>query len=158
MESKKYDVIIVGGGEGALACGSLLAKDGLKVLMLEKNNVTGGRYGSSSHDGFTLNNFSGLFFPQNLFKLLPRLGVDIPWTEVKMHCYFKTDSGEFYQPKSLAFDKKGNRIGHGQGYFDRFLKKLPSKTPTIGLAFKLQLVKKIHAFPWDIPVTKLITA
>jgi len=96
MENKKYDVIIVGGGEGALACGSLLAKDGVKVLMLEKNNVTGGRYGSSSHDGFTLNNFSGLFFPQNLFKLLPRLGVDIPWTEVKMHCYFKTDSGEFY--------------------------------------------------------------
>lgn len=58
----------------------------------------------------------------------------------------------------VAFDKKGNRIGHGQGCFDRFLKNLPSKTPTIGLAFKLQLVKKIHAFPWDIPVTKLITA
>lgn len=58
----------------------------------------------------------------------------------------------------IAFDKKGNRIGHGQGYFDRFLKNLPSKTPTIGLAFKLQLVRKISAFPWDIPVTKLITA
>ena len=58
----------------------------------------------------------------------------------------------------IAFDKKGNRIGHGQGYFDRFLKNLPSRTPTIGLAFKLQLVKRISAFPWDIPVTKLITA
>jgi len=58
----------------------------------------------------------------------------------------------------VAFDKKGNRIGHGHGYFDRFLKNLPSKIPTIGLAFKLQLVKKIIAFPWDIPVTKLITA
>ncbi len=58
----------------------------------------------------------------------------------------------------VAFDKTGNRIGHGQGYFDRFLKNLPSTTPTIGLAFKLQLVKKIIAFSWDIPVTKLITA
>jgi len=58
----------------------------------------------------------------------------------------------------IAFDDKGNRIGHGQGYFDRFLKHLPKKTPTIGLAFKLQLVRRIKAFPWDIPVTKLITA
>jgi len=58
----------------------------------------------------------------------------------------------------IAFDDKGNRIGHGQGYFDRFLKHLPKKTPTIGLAFKLQLVRRIKALPWDIPVTKLITA
>lgn len=58
----------------------------------------------------------------------------------------------------VAFDKKGNRIGHGQGYFDRFLKTLPSKTPTIGLAFKLQLVKRIRALAWDVPVTKVITA
>jgi 5-formyltetrahydrofolate cyclo-ligase len=58
----------------------------------------------------------------------------------------------------IAFDRKGNRIGHGQGYFDRFLKNLPKKTPTIGLAFKLQLVRRINALAWDIPVTKLITA
>ena len=58
----------------------------------------------------------------------------------------------------VAFDRKGNRIGHGHGYFDRFLKNLPSNIPTIGLAFKLQLVRKISTFPWDIPVTKLITA
>ncbi len=58
----------------------------------------------------------------------------------------------------IAFDKKGNRIGHGQGYFDRFLKNLPKKIPTIGLAFKLQLVRSVSAFSWDIPVTKIITA
>lgn len=107
MTQKKYDVIIVGGGEGALACGSLLAKEGVKVLMLEKNGVVGGRYGSYAYKGFTLNNFSGLFFPQNLFKLLPRLGVDIPWTEVKMHCYFNADSGEFYY-HPMAKDVKKN--------------------------------------------------
>jgi len=58
----------------------------------------------------------------------------------------------------IAFDDEGNRIGHGQGYFDRFLKYLPKKTPTIGLAFKLQLVRRIKVLPWDIPVTKIITA
>jgi len=58
----------------------------------------------------------------------------------------------------IAFDKKGNRIGHGVGYFDRFLKSLPRKAPTIGLAYKFQLIKRINTLPWDIPVTKLITA
>ena len=58
----------------------------------------------------------------------------------------------------IAFDDKGNRIGHGQGYFDGFLRYLPKKTPAIGLAFKLQLVRRIKALPWDIPVTKIITA
>jgi ribulose 1,5-bisphosphate synthetase/thiazole synthase len=29
MKNEQFDVIIVGGGEGALACGSLLAKNGV---------------------------------------------------------------------------------------------------------------------------------
>lgn len=58
----------------------------------------------------------------------------------------------------VVFDKKGNRIGHGAGYFDRFLKNLPKKTPAIGLAFKSQLIERIKTLPWDIPVTKVITA
>lgn len=58
----------------------------------------------------------------------------------------------------VVFDKKGNRIGHGQGYFDRFLKDLPKRLPAIGLAFKFQLVERIKTLSWDIPVTKVITA
>jgi 5-formyltetrahydrofolate cyclo-ligase len=58
----------------------------------------------------------------------------------------------------IAFDKRGNRIGHGKGYFDKFLKNLPKKIPTIGLAFKFQIIKRIKTLSWDIPVTKVITA
>jgi 5-formyltetrahydrofolate cyclo-ligase len=58
----------------------------------------------------------------------------------------------------VAFDREGNRIGHGKGYFDRFLKDLPKKIPTIGLAFSFQLIDRIKALPWDVPVTKVITA
>jgi phytoene dehydrogenase-like protein len=35
--SKKYDVIVIGAGPGGATCGALLAKMGLKVLLLEKN-------------------------------------------------------------------------------------------------------------------------
>jgi len=57
----------------------------------------------------------------------------------------------------VAFDKKKNRIGHGGGYFDRFLKNLPKTIPTVGLAFKFQVIERIKTLSWDIPVTKIIT-
>lgn len=38
----KYDVVIVGGGLGGLLCGVLLAKNGKKVCILEKNKQAGG--------------------------------------------------------------------------------------------------------------------
>ncbi len=43
----------------------------------------------------------------------------------------------------VAFDRHKNRLGRGQGYYDRFLKKLPSQIPTVGLAFDFQLVEEI---------------
>ena len=40
----------------------------------------------------------------------------------------------------VAFDKNNHRLGRGVGYYDRFLKRLPPKVPTIGLAFDFQII------------------
>src|SRR4030067_1388473 len=47
------DVIIVGAGMAGLTCGCLLAKKGLKVLMIEKNQKVGGCCTSFEKDGFS---------------------------------------------------------------------------------------------------------
>lgn len=44
---------------------------------------------------------------------------------------------------ALALDLKGNRIGRGLGYYDRFLNSLPKRTPSIGLVFDFQILDKI---------------
>jgi 5-formyltetrahydrofolate cyclo-ligase len=59
----------------------------------------------------------------------------------------------------VAFDRFGNRLGRGGGYFDRFLAKLKQfNVPMFGVAFKFQILKQLTVFPHDIPVTKLIFA
>ncbi len=53
MAESKYDVIVVGAGFGGSSCAGLLAKRGLKVLLLEKNARAGGKAMTLSKKGFT---------------------------------------------------------------------------------------------------------
>ena len=58
----------------------------------------------------------------------------------------------------LAFDRCYDRLGRGAGYYDRFLSDLPVTTPTIGLAYDLQVVDAIIGMqPHDRPVSRVIT-
>ena len=60
---------------------------------------------------------------------------------------------------ALAFDKKGNRIGRGKGYYDRFLHSLPRTIPTVGLAFDFQVFDRLSCIePSDFPVDKVLYA
>ncbi|OGX29120.1 MAG: 5-formyltetrahydrofolate cyclo-ligase [Omnitrophica WOR_2 bacterium RIFCSPLOWO2_12_FULL_51_24] len=73
---------------------------------------------------------------------------------------------EVFHPRSIdlaivpgiAFDRKGNRLGRGMGYYDKFLTRLRPGVTTVGLAFKFQVVKKLPRLSHDQPVTKLLTA
>lgn len=57
----------------------------------------------------------------------------------------------------MAFDKKGNRLGRGRGYYDRFLKKFPD-VRKIGICFDFQLRETIATEPDDVAVDRVITA
>lgn len=57
----------------------------------------------------------------------------------------------------IAFDRNGNRIGFGMGYFDKFLKKLPAKTKKIAIAFSCQVAGAIPVKRHDVKMDYLIT-
>ena len=58
----------------------------------------------------------------------------------------------------VAFDREGRRLGHGQGYFDRFLARLPKDTPTVGVAFPCQLFDRLPIAAHDHAVSAVLTA
>ena len=57
----------------------------------------------------------------------------------------------------IVFDKTGNRIGYGYGYYDRFLKTIKKEVVKIGLAFGFQLIDKIPEEEHDVPLDIIIT-
>lgn len=57
----------------------------------------------------------------------------------------------------VAFDRRGNRLGSGKGYYDRLLPALPRLTLKVGLAFNCQLLSQIPVEPHDFPLDVIVT-
>lgn len=57
----------------------------------------------------------------------------------------------------MGFDGKGNRLGRGRGFYDRFLAHPEFKGIACGLAFEQQFVKEIPVGPLDRNVDMLVT-
>ena len=55
-----------------------------------------------------------------------------------------------------VFDVKGNRIGYGGGYYDRYLEKHPMCS-TLAVCYDLQVVKELPAEPHDIKPQMIVT-
>ena len=56
----------------------------------------------------------------------------------------------------VAFDRQGNRLGRGKGYYDRFLQQ-HMEVKRIGICFDFQLVDELPADPWDIKMDEVVS-
>lgn len=55
----------------------------------------------------------------------------------------------------VAFDRKGNRLGRGKGYYDRFLSQI--KAPKVGVCFDFQLYDQIPVSDFDIKMDIIVS-
>ena len=55
----------------------------------------------------------------------------------------------------VGIDSRGHRLGHGGGYYDRFLAR--HRVPAIGLAFSVQLHPSLPRASLDRPVDAVLT-
>jgi len=57
----------------------------------------------------------------------------------------------------VAFDKEGRRLGHGAGYYDRYMPMLRPDVLKILIAFDAQELDYVETEPTDIPVDIIVT-
>ena len=108
---------------------------------------------------------------------LPKMN---PETETLQHFYFESHSqlevnsmgipepknGKIAKTKDLdfvfipllAFDDKGNRVGYGKGYYDKFLRKCSPTCVFIGLSLFDEMVTIDNVESHDIPLNYCITS
>ena len=67
----------------------------------------------------------------------------------------KTEKALLILPGTV-FDRTGNRLGYGKGFYDRFVARYPDMK-TVALAFSCQMTEEIPAEPHDIKVQTIIT-
>src|SRR5690606_19490820 len=76
---EEFDIIIIGSGLGGLVCANILAREGLSVLVLEKNQQFGGNLQTFSRDKIIFDTgvhyIGGLLQGQNLHKYFHYLGI-----------------------------------------------------------------------------------
>jgi prolycopene isomerase len=102
MTTNTHDAIIIGAGFGGAACAALLAKRGFKVLLVEKNNLTGGKAMTLNKKGFTYSAWPVMGAPvmENKCQMLvDALGVGdkVTLTPSQAGSFYKTPEGK-YEP------------------------------------------------------------
>ena len=122
MSNSKYDTIIIGTGLGGLVCGYMLAKDGRKVLLLEKNTQIGGclqtfrRFGVKFDTG--MHYVGGLDEGQIMYQFFDQLNL------LKDVCLSRLDKDGFDR-----FSIAGKEYRYASGH-EHFVEKLSQQFPS----------------------------
>ena len=120
---KKYDIVIIGSGLGGLVSAIILAKEGKKVCVLEKNNQYGGNLQTFVRDKTIFDTgihyIGGLEKGQNLHGYFSYIGIMDQLRLKKMN----EDGYDF-----ITFDNDSNEYPHAQGY-DNFVDQLKKFFP-----------------------------
>jgi len=76
----------------------------------------------------------------------PIMGVPVPYEDI-----------ELVVAPGLGFDRRGNRLGRGGSYYDRFFTNKDLKAPKCGFAFAEQVLESVPVTANDVPVDILVT-
>ena len=161
-----YDAIIIGAGMGGLSCGTLLAKEGLRVLICEQSSKPGGYCVNFKREGFTfapavhyLNEFGPDGQMQEAFQTLglpseiefcpqdPQRRIITP----HFHLTLSTDIDRFEKDLIQLFPKERLSIHAYIGELQRLVKNIEGLSiksfDLISLTEKFQLLNKVIKRP-----------
>ncbi|MEZ4839514.1 phytoene desaturase family protein [Flavobacterium sp.] len=135
----KYDVIIVGSGLGGLVSAIILAKEGKRVCVLEKNNQFGGNLQTFVRDKTIFDTgihyIGGLSKGENLHSYFSYIGI-------MEHLKLKKMDEDGYD--IITFEGDPNQYPHAQGY-ENFVQQLLSYFPEEEEVLREYCAKLVYA-------------
>lgn len=139
---ESFDIIVIGSGLGGLACATILAKEGCKVLVLEKNKQYGGNLQTFVRDRCIFDTgvhyLGGLEEGQNLYQYFSYLGIADKLRLKRM------DRDGFDR---ITFDGDSNEYPYAQGgenFIDQLCRYFPDERRGIEQFYaKMQAVCKL---------------
>ncbi|KEY68149.1 hypothetical protein S7711_08337 [Stachybotrys chartarum IBT 7711] len=155
MSEKSKSAIIVGAGAGGVALAARLAKAGLRVTVVEKNDFTGGRCSLIHHEGHRFDQGPSLFLLPPLFRetfadldtTLPDAGVDLLRCETNYSVWFH-DGERFSHSSDLATMRREIERWEGPEGFERWCSWLQEGHRHYEVSVREVLAKNFMNF-WD---------
>ncbi len=102
----------------------------------------------------------GLFRLESLNELAPgTFGILEPRRELRdaPHKAVQPHGLDLVMVPGVTFDRRGGRLGHGKGFYDRLLTKLRADALLVGVAFECQVFAEIPMLPSDVFMDRVIT-
>lgn len=116
MNDNSYDIVILGAGLGGLVCGALLAKEGYKVCIVEKNKQTGGCLQSFGFDKklfeSAVHYIGSLDQDQTLYSIFSYLGImeRLKLRRLDMTCFDEIILNENSYSMAQGYDEFVNKL------------------------------------------------
>lgn len=112
----RHDVVIIGSGLGGLVCGSLLAREGKRVLILERQAHLGGCLQTFQRDGLSFDTgfhyVGGLAEGQPLHSIFSYLGLmQLPWVRLDADGFDRVTIGQQTFPMAEGYDRFADTLG-----------------------------------------------
>lgn len=82
-------------------------------------------------------------------------GIRIPENPEKLYPPSEVNLDAVVCP-GIAFDLSGNRVGHGEGFYDIFLKEV-GRAHKIGVCFEFQLFDSLETYAHDVRMDAIVT-
>ena len=127
-----YDAVIIGAGIGGLFCANLLAREGLRVLLIEQHYMLGGYCSTFKRKGFIFDASTHFYpllgNPETLTgKLLADLGIETRWVKMDpVDTFHFPDGSRFSVPADLDayLTKVKAEFPHEAASLDRFFEEV----------------------------------
>ena len=146
----KYDVVIIGSGLGGLVCGSLLAREGKSVLVLERQAQPGGCMQSYQRGGLSFDTgfhyVGGLSEGQQLHRVFSYLGLmQLPWVRLDADGFDQVTIGHQTFPMAEGYDRFADTLSE---YFPKEKEALKQYVNLMRHLPSMEEIGPVNAYDW----------